>query len=121
MDTVFKVFEIHFSPEQLKDFMPKVFHIVCRKLMEQSLANCNFTQNKFNIDSTYLILLTYLVQKDEFLYAWMASSGYFSDLEMVYALHLPTADEWQSLLEKVYHKLLPVTHGNRVRFEENYS
>jgi len=40
---------------------------------------------------------------------------------MVYALHLPTADEWQSLLEKVYHKLLPVTHGNRVRFEENYS
>jgi len=57
--------------------------------------------------------------RDEFLYAWVSSDGFFEDLEMIYEMHVPSQTDWDTFLG-VFHEYLPGSQENAKKFMKNF-
>jgi hypothetical protein len=69
---------------------------------------------------TYFQLLLDLLERDEFLYAWIVSDTFFQDLEAIFEMHMPSQTDWDTYLSPSYHEYLPGSQDHSARFLKNY-
>lgn len=64
--------------------------------------------SKKDYDMTYFQLLIDMMERDEFLYAWIASDTFFVDLEAIFEMHLPSQTDWDTYFcSTYYHEYMP--------------
>ena len=52
-------------------------------------------------------IVSELLKRDAFMYAWLSSESFNEDLENLYMLHLPSQTDWDILIPYIYHELSP--------------
>lgn len=68
---------------------------------------------------TYFRLLMDLIEREEFLYAWLCSDTFFNDLECVFEVHIPSQTDLDDFFQPAYHEYLLGSADNRERFLKN--
>ena len=63
--------------------------ILCRKISEIQIAKADKETNK-EFDLNFMKIVTELMQRDSFMYAWLCSDFLYEDLENLYLMHLPS-------------------------------
>ena len=62
-----------------------------------------------------------IVSRGAFRAAWLKSPHFFSDLELMYSLHLLTTQEWKTHLKVVHHPLLTKSYASKIKYEKQFS
>jgi len=116
-DVIVKSMEIHFSFEQLCEWTGSFMKILCRKITELTIGRVDKMQLK-DLDMNYFKIIEELIKRDSYLQAWLNSENFFEDLENLYFIHMPTKQEWDSILQCIYHPVYQRTYPNRQVYEE---
>lgn len=75
---ILDLFEMHLSTDQLKVFVQKFMKHSTKKILNSEiLVNQGGRPTKKDFDMTYFQLLLDLLERDEFLYAWIVSDSFF--------------------------------------------
>ena len=88
--------------------------ICCRKLVTQTMTN-SFTY------MNYLTVACEIVSRDAFRAAWLQSPHFYSDIELMYSLHLLTTQEWKAHLKVIHHPLLNKSYSNKIKYEKQFA
>ena len=82
--------EVHFSGEQLVQWVKLFMSIVCKKVSELPIQKYeNLSRREYELGHMKIILM--LTERDSFLYAWLCSETLYQDLEYLYSMHLPSS------------------------------
>lgn len=88
---ILDLFEMHLSVDQLKVFIQKFMKHITKKILNLDiLINQSGKPSKKEFDMTHFQLLLDILERDEFLYAWIISDTFFQDLETIYDMHMPS-------------------------------
>ena len=106
---IFDLFSMHLSTEQLKVFISKLMRYLSKRILNtEIIVNNNNRPSKKDYDMTYFQLLIDLMERDEFLYAWLISDYFFLDLETIFEMHMPSQTDWDTFYSSsYYHEYLP--------------
>ena len=122
MDLIMDLLEMHLSPDQLKVFTTRIIkHTVKKILNTEILSMQGGRPSKKDFDMNYFQLLLNLIDKDEFMYSWITSDSFFSDLEQIYEMHLPSQTDWDTFLGPSFHEYLPGSQDQAPRYIKNYN
>lgn len=69
---------------------------------------------------TYFQLLLDLMERDEFLYAWITSEFFFENLEVILEMHMPSQTDWDTYLSPAFHEYLPGSLNHAGKFLKHY-
>lgn len=69
---------------------------------------------------TYFQLLLDMMDRDEFLYAWITSENFFLNLETLYEMHTPSQTDWETYLSPAFHEYLPGSLTNAQKYLKNH-
>ena len=90
-------------------------------LNTEIIVNNNNKPSKKDFDMTYFQLLIYLMERDEFLYAWIVSDYFFLDLENIFEMHMPSQTDWDTYFcSTYYHEYLPGKKEQQAKFMKAY-
>lgn len=67
--------------------------VLTKKILNTALITTNIQDQKpkkTEAEMTYFKLLMDLIEREEFLYAWLCSDSLFSDLENIFEVHMPS-------------------------------
>ena len=65
-------------------------------------------------------MLLDLLERDEFLYAWLHSDQFFNNLELIFELHLPSKTDFDTIYNPYFHEYLPGYSEFVSKFLKNY-
>ena len=111
-----RTIEIHFSIDQLIEWITPFFSIICKKISEVSLAKAEPVARR-EYDLNYMKVVILLIQRENFMYAWLCSETLYQDLEYLYHMHLPSPQEFDKLFPVVYHELVPGLEHNKHSYQ----
>lgn len=90
-DLIFDLFEMNLSSDQLKVFISKLMTCLCKKIINvEIIINNQNKPTKKEFEMTYFQLLLDLMERDEFLFAWINSENFFQNLEILFEMHAPS-------------------------------
>ena len=119
---IFDLFILHLSPDQLKQFIQKLMRHLTKKILNtEILSNMQGKPYKKDFDMTYFQLLMDLIEREEYLYAWLCSDNFFADLEAIFEMHLPGQSDYDDFFYPAFHEYLLGSSEYRERFLKNHS
>lgn len=96
-------------------------HLTKKILNIEILGNQQGKPYKKDFDMTYFQLLMDLIEREEFLYAWLCSDNFFADLESIFEMHLPGQSDYDDFFQPAFHEYLLGSAEYRERFLKNHS
>ena len=58
-----------------------------------------------------------MLERDEFLYAWLISDYFFLDLEAIFEMHMPSQTDWDTFYSSTYyHEYLPGKKDQQTKY-----
>ena len=89
---MFNILEVHLSPNQMKALVKSFMRAMTKKLLNQQiLINRNGKPMKMkDFEMIYFQVLLHMMERDEFLYAWITSDSFEADLELLFEIHVPS-------------------------------
>ena len=112
-EAAFKVFNIMFSDEYLSRWVALLVQACCKRLVQKPLTSHHAYEN-------YVGVILLILARPRYKAAWLDSPYFYTDLEMLYSLHLLTTQEWRDYLKVLYHPLLNTSLTNKLKYEKNF-
>ena len=92
--------------------------ILCKRCGDLQLTKGEKESNK-QFDLIHHQLLDTILKHDSILYSWLNSRNFFSDLENLYFLHMPSETDWKKLVPYMYNEMFPISETNNTRFSKD--
>lgn len=63
-----------------------------------------------------------MLERDEFLYAWLISDYFFLDLEAIFEMHMPSQTDWDTFYSSTYyHEYLPGKKDQQTKYLKSHN
>jgi hypothetical protein len=95
---------------------------LCKKILNiEIIINQQNKPTKKDFEMTYFQLLLDLMEKDEFMYAWINSELFHQNLETLFEMHVPSQTDWDCYLSPGFHEYLPGSANHATNYIKNYN